>query len=106
MRDKKSALPPHRLRLIRRLGGYASDAALVTALGITHSRWSNYLAGTYPLPIEIACTIVELIPGVDLDWIYRGVAEGLSGAILAQLRQMGEYPQPALVRRSSSARHA
>jgi hypothetical protein len=70
-----------------------NDAALVAALEINHSRWSNYLAGSHELPTDVAIAICLLIPGLDLDWIYRGTEDGLSVRILQRLQKLRRQTQ-------------
>jgi hypothetical protein len=73
-----------RLKLLARLADLPNDAALVAALDISHSRWANWLAG-YNVPTNEAAKMLTLIPGLDLDWLYFGRQEGLSGQILKRL---------------------
>jgi hypothetical protein len=84
-----------RLRLIAPLAELPNDAALVAALEINHSRWSNYLAGSHELPTEVAIRICLLIPGLDLDWIYRGTEDGVSVQIQQRLRRLRSKQQTA-----------
>jgi hypothetical protein len=69
-----------RLRLLQaKIEGesYGASARMAKRLGIKQPRWHNFLAGKR-LSLDVALQIVQRIPGVSLDWLYRGRPEGLT----------------------------
>lgn len=53
------------------------SAAFAARLGVSHQRWSNVENGR-SLGIDLAHKIIAKIPGLSLDWLYRGERAGLS----------------------------
>jgi len=46
-------------------------------LGVELARWSN-AERSYPLSIGLAFRLIEVFPGLSLDWLYFGKTDGLS----------------------------
>jgi hypothetical protein len=57
-------------------------------LGLDYARYNNWERGL-PLPLEPAKKIVEKIPGLTLDWLIRGIPDGLP---IHLARKLGVYP--------------
>ncbi len=83
-----------RLRLLREVMGYSTQLAFADFLKVAPKRWQN-LENEYPLSKEVAMIIVRRIPGVSLDWLYRGRQEGLSAAMLHKLADLPAGPGKA-----------
>lgn len=65
-----------RLKTLRALKGL-SGPKFAEWLDIEYPRWNNFERG-YPLPTSIALELCRRVPGLTLDWIYRGRPEGLT----------------------------
>ncbi len=72
-----------RLRLLRASTG-RSGPAFAEWIGIDYPRWNNYERG-YPLPTPIALILCQRVPGLTLDWIYRGRFEGMTLDLVRRL---------------------
>lgn len=72
-----------RLRAIQDAQG-VNGAALAGRLGLSPQRWSNFLNGK-PLNREVAIKLVQVVPGLTLDWIYLGKFDGLTVALAQKL---------------------
>jgi hypothetical protein len=76
-----------RMRLLRESFGFTGrggQQAFVKHLGVGTNRWSNVENGR-ALGIELAQIIVERCPGISLDWLYLGKADGLTLATMQRL---------------------
>lgn len=87
-----------RCERLRRAVGFQKSAAFSTFLGVSPQRWNNVETGL-PLGRDLAMTVVKALPGLTLDWLYRGRPEGLS---LDMARRLGEVPAPARKRTSTA----
>lgn len=75
-----------RLRAFRRVFGYASVRDAANAMGMERSRWSNWEIGLGLPTVTASLTVVERHPGMSLDWIYRGVLDGMPYQLVLQLQ--------------------
>ncbi len=74
-----------RLRLLRS-ALYNEDCTQFAArLGISVQRMNNFENG-YPLSLEVASRICAVVPGMSLDWLYRGDERALPAVMLDKLR--------------------
>lgn len=68
---------------------------LAKELGISPARWSHYETGKRPLDIEIAVKFCTRY-GLTLDWLYRGMPQGLphdiANRILSADRSPNTFP--------------
>lgn len=51
-----------------------------------YTNWHNYEKG-YNVPSEVAMRIVDLVPGLTLDWLYRGRFDGMAFDLVSALRR-------------------
>jgi len=65
-----------RARVLREAMGYDSAIAFAAFLGVSPQRWNNVEVG-YPLSRDMAFLLVSKVPGLSLDWLYFGRADGL-----------------------------
>jgi transcriptional regulator with XRE-family HTH domain len=65
------------LRELRKALGYNTAKEFADMLDVSPSRYGNVEAGL-SLAIELALTIVRMVPGCSLDWLYYGKEDGLS----------------------------
>lgn len=72
----KNAPLARRLRGLRKAIWGDNASAFAASLGISAARWSNFENG-YPLSKEIAFKLVQIVPGLTLDWLYFGKPDGL-----------------------------
>lgn len=79
-----------RLRLLRTALGYETASSFAAFLGIIQQRYNAFENGS-PLSREIAFRLVQKIPGLSLDWLYFGKAEGLP---LELARRLGIIDTP------------
>lgn len=89
---QKEEVPGQRERLIRlrTSHGYETSTAFAAFLGISSQRMNNFENGM-PLSREIAFLLVKKIPGLSLDWLYFGKADGLP---IELARRLGEFAPP------------
>lgn len=66
-----------RVKLIRLVQGYATTQDFAAALKVKRQRLMNIENG-YPLSIEVALRLVEVVPGLTLDWLFLGRESGLT----------------------------
>jgi hypothetical protein len=67
---------------------YESPGAFAAFLGYSAQRWGNVENG-HPLSRDIAFKLVQMCPGLTLDWLYFGKPDGLP---LELARRLGEIP--------------
>lgn len=96
---KKSAAPAKsavdeaisgRLKRLRTAFGYATVPAFAVLLRVEPKRWYNFENG-FPLSRDMAILLVQRIPGLTLDWIYLGRADGLP---IELARRLGVFDPP------------
>lgn len=66
-----------RLVALRRAFGYETAASFAAFLDVSKQRYGNCETGG-ALGLDLAHMIVRKLPGVSLDYLYYGRAEGLS----------------------------
>lgn len=79
-----------RLKLLRAMLGYETSTAFAAFLGIGLQRY-NAFENSSPLTRDVAFLIVQRVPGLTLDWLFFGKADGLP---LELARNLGVFPQP------------
>ncbi len=79
-----------RLKLLREALGVSTQAKMADELGVEFNRYNNVERGK-PLGHELAVLICRRFPGVTLDWLYFGKADGLP---LELARRLGEAARP------------
>lgn len=84
---RKTAPVAHRARILREAMGYGTSNAFAAFLGVSPQRWNNVEIGL-PLSNQIAFMLVQKVPGLTLDWLYFGKADGLP---LELARRLGEF---------------
>jgi hypothetical protein len=72
-----------RLRVLR-ASTKLSGPQFATWIGVDYPRWNNYERG-YALPTPIALILCQKVPGLTLDWIYRGRLEGMTLDLVRRL---------------------
>jgi hypothetical protein len=77
-----------RLTTLRQVVAGDNQTAFARQMGIEVKRWNNFERGS-PLSKEIAFILVNKIPGLSLDWLYRGVEDGLSVKLQRELADAG-----------------
>lgn len=73
-----------RMRHLRAAMGNDNCRQFAARLGLSYHRWHNYESG-YPVTLEAALVMVEAIPGLTLDWIFRGTLEPMPDQLRAKL---------------------
>lgn len=87
-----------RLRQLRHSYGFAKSSGFAAFLGVSPTRWSNFERGL-PLSRDMASRLVQRIPGLTLDWLYRGRPEGLP---LELARRLGALDEPGKANKAPS----
>ena len=80
-----------RLKIVRALLGFGTQQEMADWLGIEFNRWNNMERGS-PLSHEVAVMLCQKIPGMTLDWLHFGKADGMP---LELARRIGEAPGEA-----------
>lgn len=78
-----------RLRTLRYHLAGDSQTAFTTRYGIDIKRWNNFERG-FSLSKEIALLLCQKIPGMSLDWLYRGKEDGLPLQLQRELVEAGK----------------
>jgi transcriptional regulator with XRE-family HTH domain len=73
-----------RLKAIRLTSGIERKE-FVTRLGIGFADWNNYEDARMLLAPLSAAKLVDLLPGLTLDWIYLGRSNGLDADLHRRL---------------------
>jgi transcriptional regulator with XRE-family HTH domain len=73
-----------RLKAIRLASGIERKE-FVTRLGIGFADWNNYEDARMLLAPLSAAKLVDLLPGLTLDWIYLGRSSGLDADLHRRL---------------------
>ena len=91
-RSGDKSLPEESLRLIqtRERLGFSSQSAFAVFLGVGLTRLNRIENGD-SISRDIATIMCRKIPGMTLDWIYFGNAEGLP---LQLARELGVFDVP------------
>jgi hypothetical protein len=109
--EREAGVPMSRDMAIRQQGGKRSPVArrlrllrsslfgedctqFARRVGISTQRMNNFENG-YPLSIEAANRICAVVPGMSLDWLYRGDERALPMVMLDKLRSGSEKPSGA-----------
>jgi hypothetical protein len=92
--DETDEAVSRRLKLLREAMHFSTAASFAAYLGISDRRWNNFEVGK-PLSREVAMLIVRKIPGISLDWLYRGRQEGLSFEMGVRLGEVVRPPGKA-----------
>jgi hypothetical protein len=79
-----------RLKRIRRALQFETSTAFAAFLDIDSSRYNAFENGR-PLSRDVAFRLVRKIPGLSLDWIYFGKADGLP---IELARRLGLFDPP------------
>lgn len=66
-----------RVRLIRIVQGYETAEEFAGVLGVKRARLTNIENG-FPLSIDVALRLVDAVPGLTLDWLYRDRSDFLT----------------------------
>ena len=88
-----------RLEITRLALGYegrGGQAAFALALDMSPQRWNNYEKGREGLPMPVALLLCGRF-GLDLDWLYRGMKDGLPSHLRRKIDELEaqDPPQPA-----------
>lgn len=73
-----------RLKAIRLASGIERKE-FVTQLGVGFADWNNYEDARMLVPPLTAGKVVDLVPGLTLDWIYLGRSNGLDADLHGKL---------------------
>jgi hypothetical protein len=76
-----------RLRLLWKNLDFPTSGAFAAYVGLSAQRFSNFENGL-PLSRDAAFKIVQRVPGVTLDWLYFGKADGLPLAMARRLEEV------------------
>jgi transcriptional regulator with XRE-family HTH domain len=76
---------PQLLRAIRRARGFETAKEFADFLEVTPNRYGNIESGKYELSKDIALRIVDKVPGMTLDWLFRKSRDGLNAALYQRL---------------------
>lgn len=75
-----------RLKRLREISGM-NQLAFAAYLGISPPRWNNYETQGLPLSVDVAMRLIQRIPGLTLDWLYLGKADGLPLQLARKLEE-------------------
>jgi transcriptional regulator with XRE-family HTH domain len=79
----KNSVMARRMRHLRRKLG-DTGPRFAARIGLSYHRWHNYESG-YPVTLSAALQMVERIPGLTLDYIFRGKTDNLPKVLRDQL---------------------
>lgn len=78
-----------RVKRLRLAHDLKTQQAMSDFIGVEFNRWNNVERGL-PLSHDLAVRLCQKFPGVTLDWLYFGKADGLP---LELARRIGEAPK-------------
>jgi hypothetical protein len=83
-----------RLKRIRYVLGYGEGMgkAFAARYEINYNTWNAWETGQNLVVVPMACRLVDMLPGIDLDWIYRGRAEDVRLDLWRALEAAFEAP--------------
>jgi hypothetical protein len=61
-----------------------SQTRFAVKYGFSVKQWNNFERG-FPLSNPVAIQLVKQFPGLTLDWLYLGKADGLPGTLRTEL---------------------
>jgi hypothetical protein len=74
-----------RLKILRNYAQCGdSQTRFAAKYGFSVKQWNNFERG-FPLSNPVAFQLVKLFPGLTLDWLHLGKADGLPGTLRAEL---------------------
>lgn len=77
MRADSNEAVAARLRQLRFAVSGRNQTAFAAKIEMEPKRWNNFERG-YPLSKDAAFSIIECFPDITLDWLFRGIEDGLS----------------------------
>jgi hypothetical protein len=83
-----NAAVSHRLKVLRHFVSGGNQSKFAADMGIEVRRWNNF-ERKFPLPRDVALLLCSKVPGLTLDWIYRGVEDGLPVGLQRELAATG-----------------
>lgn len=60
-------------------------AAFARHVKLSPNQWSNFETGYGRPSVDVGIQLCQKVPGLSLDWIFRGDRQGLSAAMLTKL---------------------
>ena len=96
MAQSDSAKDPElaaRMKLLRETLGHKTGVDMADFLDVSPQRWNNVENGM-ALGKSLATRIKRKVPGVDLDWLMDGDADGLPFHLRAALTAPPQPPMP------------
>jgi len=78
---------PKRLRQLRKVEGFETGAAFAQALGVTPNAYGMVEAGS-SRSTDMTRRIVELVPGISMDWLHTGNERFLTVEMRQRLRRV------------------
>jgi len=85
---RKTSPIAERARVLREAMDYDTSNAFAAFLGVSPQRWNNIETGL-PLSNQMAFLLVQKVPGLTLDWLYFGKADGLPLELARRLGELG-----------------
>lgn len=80
-----------RLELLR-LAMDVQNQALAGMIGVSPAQWRNYKVGDNMIPVDSANRLC-MVTGADLDFIYRGLRDGITGHLRERLLALETNPR-------------
>jgi hypothetical protein len=90
MQDSRAGYSPDVARRLRVLREYIAPGLSMRQFcanyNFGYTNWHNYEKG-FSVPNEVGLRIVEMVPGLSLDWLYRGRADGMAHDLVMAFRR-------------------
>ncbi len=83
-----------RLAKIREAAGYKEQKAFAARFGFSMGQWNHWEQGMsipWPQAMKLVESLKNQVPGLTLDWIYRGDPRGLPLETMRRLNGDGEH---------------
>lgn len=68
------------------------NQVLAGMIGVSPAQWRNYKAADNMIPVDAANRLC-VVTGADLDFIYRGLRDGISGHLRERLLALESAPK-------------
>jgi transcriptional regulator with XRE-family HTH domain len=89
-----------RLQIVRTMKSGDNQAEFARQLGISRTRWNNLECG-YPLSMQMAYMLTNLVDGLTIEWLIEGRDYYLPAPLRARLKEAELSMFPSSERRSA-----
>lgn len=82
----------NRLFKVRSVAGFDTQQDFAAAARVPEKSYSHWETGRVKIPLEHALRLAEAVPGLTIDYIYRGKLDYVAPALGRLLRELEDRP--------------